>query len=160
MTNPRPDRSRPVHLPVLSIGNRCDIVYVTVCTKDRKPILARRECVDVLKQVWNEAARWTVGRYVVMPDHLHLFYCPGVPDYPPVKQWVEYWKSISATRWPHPEDGKVWQRDCWDRQLRSGESYTGKWGYVRRNPVRANLVATPDEWPWQGELNVLMWHDA
>lgn len=144
----------------MSICNRSDIVYVTVCTKDRKPILARRECVDVLKQAWDESKRWTVGRYVVMPDHLHLFCCSGVPDYPPLKKWVAYWKSLSATRWPHPEDGKVWQRDCWDRQLRSGESYSEKREYVRHNPVRAGFVGKPEDWAWQGELNVLPWHDA
>lgn len=30
-----------------------------------------------------------------------------------------------------------------------------KWEYVRLNPVREGLVNTPDEWPHQGELNVL-----
>ena len=56
-------------------------------------------------------------------------------------------------------DGKVWQRDCWDRQLRREESYAEKWAYVHQNPVRAGLVAESEQWPYQGELNTLMWHD-
>jgi hypothetical protein len=30
---------------------------------------------------------------------------------------------------------------------------------VRRNPVRAGLVQSPDAWPFQGELHALRWHD-
>lgn len=51
----------------------------------------------------------------------------------------------------------LWQRQCWDTQLRTGESYDAKWDYVRNNPVRKGLVASPDDWPFQGELNVLSW---
>ena len=154
-----PTRSRPAHMPVIEIGNRTIIVYLTVCTKNRNPVLARRECVAALKNAWAETDRWIVGRYVVMPEHIHMFCTPGIVEYPPVKKWVECWKSICATRWPHPGDGKLWQRDCWDRQLRNGESYSEKWEYVRRNPVRAGLVTQPDNWPWQGEMNVLRWHE-
>jgi hypothetical protein len=32
-----------------------------------------------------------------------------------------------------------------------------KWSYVRENPVRAGLVARAEDWPYQGELNVLDW---
>lgn len=53
----------------------------------------------------------------------------------------------------------LFQRDCWDTQLRKGERYSEKWEYVRYNPVRKGLAGTPDDWPWQGELNVLSWHD-
>ncbi len=41
--------------------------------------------------------------------------------------------------------------------MRSDESYEEKWLYVRNNPVRAGLVNHADEWPYQGELNVLSW---
>mgnify|MGYP003875432317 CR=1 FL=1 len=54
---------------------------------------------------------------------------------------------------------QFWQRDFWDTQLRRGESYSAKWKYVRHNPVRAGLVPSADLWPYQGELNVLRWHE-
>jgi len=50
-----------------------------------------------------------------------------------------------------------WQSDCWDTQIRSGTHYHEKWEYVRLNPVRKELVEESDDWPWQGELNVLRW---
>ena len=53
----------------------------------------------------------------------------------------------------------VFQRDCWDTQLRKGENYAEKWHYVRNNPVRKGLVAEAKEWPWQGEIEVLQWRE-
>src|SRR6266404_5418024 len=42
-----------------------------------------------------------------------------------------------------------------DHLLRSAESYTEKWHYVRENPVRAGLVKRWDDWPFHGEIFVL-----
>ena len=69
--------------------------------------------------------------------------------------WVAYWKRLVAFAVGH----SFWQKNFWDTQLRQHESYTAKWEYVRANPVRAGLVAHADEWPHQGELNLLRWHD-
>jgi len=44
-----------------------------------------------------------------------------------------------------------------DTQLRRGESYDAKWDYVVANPVRAGLVSKSEDWPYQGEMNVLTW---
>jgi REP element-mobilizing transposase RayT len=52
--------------------------------------------------------------------------------------------------------GKVWQEEFFDHVLRSSESYSQKWDYVKENPVRAGLVRRPDEWPWQGGVESLM----
>jgi hypothetical protein len=42
-----------------------------------------------------------------------------------------------------------------DHLIRHSESYAEKWEYVRLNPVRAGLVKTCQEWPWQGEIEKL-----
>jgi hypothetical protein len=42
-----------------------------------------------------------------------------------------------------------WQEGCFDRLLRSDESLSDKWEYLRQNPVRAGLVANPEDWPYQ-----------
>jgi hypothetical protein len=47
------------------------------------------------------------------------------------------------------------QEEFFDHILRSGESYSQKWDYVRENPVRAGLVSTFEDWPWQGEIEAL-----
>jgi putative transposase len=134
------------------------VVYLTVNTDKRNPILARADVHALLVQSWRRADSWVVGKYVLMPDHIHLFCAPGNGPSRTLRQWVRYWKSISSQAWPRVEDQPVWQPDCWDRQLRTGQSYAEKWEYVRRNPVRAKLVADPDDWPYQGELEILEWH--
>ena len=53
--------------------------------------------------------------------------------------------------------GRAWQDGFFDHLLRNGESYGEKWNYVRMNPVRAGLVAHPEDWPYAGEIEKLSW---
>ena len=92
----------------------------------------------------------------MMPDHILFFCAPNGTDIPSLERWMRYWKSV-ATKRIGAKGGDVWQRDHRDRQLRSAESYSDKWEYVRRNPVRQGYCDDPDEWPYQGELNILQW---
>jgi len=152
-----PDRHRPIHLQPSSIISRPVIVFVTVCTAKRKPILARDNIASLLLDAWRKADHWLVGRYVVMPDHLHLFAIPAREDSLPLCNWVRYWKSIVSRAWPDPQEQPVWQKDFWDRQLRSDENYAEKWDYVRCNPVRHKLVRRAEDWAYQGEIHELRW---
>jgi len=152
-------RTRPARQPVFEIGNLSTIIFVTVCTLDRKPILTRDDIHQTLRRAWQKADHWIVGRYVIMPDHIHLFCAPARPDHLDIKRWITFWKSEASKQWPRPEEHPIWQSDGWDTQLRRGESYSAKWEYVRQNPVRKSLVADPDQWPFQGEIATLFWHD-
>jgi putative transposase len=154
-----PERSYPASQMVKQIGNRSIVIFLTVCTKGRAKILASESIHSLLQTAWKEADSWFVGRYVILPDHIHLFVSPSSRDAPGVKNWVRFWKTVTTKSWPTDRDGSVWQRDCWDRQLRSGDSYSQKWEYVRNNPVRHGLVERAEDWPFQGELNELNWHD-
>ncbi len=122
-------------------------------------MLAHPDTVAVLRRAWTMAQRWSVGRWVVMPNHVHLFCSPATNPTEPLTSWVRYWKSEASRHWPRPSVLPLWQRDYWDTQLRTGDSYALKWDYVRRNPVREGLVERPEDWPYQGEENVLTWLD-
>jgi hypothetical protein len=69
-----PSREHPAH-GVLIIDPA--IVFVTVCTKHRQPWLANAIVHGVLQHAWKGAHAWLVGRYVIMPDHIHLFSAPS-----------------------------------------------------------------------------------
>jgi hypothetical protein len=69
---PSPRRDHPAHR-VIRLPNRPTIVFVTVCTKARQPVLASQTMHALLRDVWSSATAWFVGRYVIMPDHVHLF---------------------------------------------------------------------------------------
>ena len=131
------------------------IIFLTVCSHKKQPVLASPEMHNALIKAWNEADHWIVGRYVILPDHIHLFCAPTRRDNAGVADWVSYWKRLVSKEFPELQP--IWQRDCWDTQLRRHESYSEKWAYARNNPMRAGLTETPEEWPLQGTLNHLPW---
>jgi len=143
-----PNRKHPTHGVFLS-PSLPTIVFVTICTKDRKPWLAQSTVHQALVKIWHTSTAWLVGRYVLMPDHLH-FFCAPYDSTVRLGQWIAYWKA-AFTRMRIPGTG-LWQRGYWDRRLRKQESYSEKWAYVRENPVRKGLCHTPDQWPYQGEI--------
>lgn len=153
------DRKQPAHQPVYDIGNRSNIIFLTVCTNKRKMILANEAVHQLIRNAWQSADHWIVGRYVIMPDHIHLFCSPAKYDHLSVKRWTALWKSSTSKVWPDPSEHPIWQIDAWGTQLRKGDSYRAKWAYVSNNPVRHKLVERAENWPHQGEMNSLMWHD-
>ena len=76
-----------------------------------------------------------------------------------MKDWIKMWKSMStrALKLKLGLSGSLWQRDYFDRFLRSSDNYSDKWTYVRNNPVRAGLVSRVEDWPYQGEIHILKW---
>jgi REP element-mobilizing transposase RayT len=72
------------------------IVHLIVCSKERKPIFASTEPTKIIVDAWPEAVSWLVGRYMIMPDHIHLFCAPATLPTEPLKQWVRYWKNIAS----------------------------------------------------------------
>ena len=152
-----PQRKTPIHQPTRQEINRSTIVFVTVCTDKRKAILCRPEVHELLVESWRQAGAWIVGRYVVMPDHIHLFCAPAEWEGPSLGKWIRFWKSQVSRAWPWPRQQPIWQKSFWDRQVRRSEHYAGKWQYVRNNPVRKGLAAAADDWPFQGELSMLVW---
>ncbi|CAN5545784.1 hypothetical protein BH20VER3_BH20VER3_14180 [soil metagenome] len=156
---PPAGRKHPAHWTPIERGNQPVLIFLTVCSAKQKPILANDDAAAVIVGAWQEANHWLVGRYIILPDHIHLFCAPGRPDALPVQKWVAFWKSKASKIWPHPAEQPIWQMDCWDTQLRAGQSYDAKWDYVRQNAVRHGLVVQADDWPYQGELNILQWHE-
>jgi putative transposase len=150
-------RKHPIHLPPRDWNNRAPLIFLTVAVNGRRSLLNRDAIHQLMRSLWLDAKDWKVGRYVLMPDHIHLF-CAPVSLVPKVSMasWITYWKRTSSRIWPFPEDKPVWQKDFWDRQLRSLEHYEGKWNYVCQNPARAGLVAKPEDWPYQGVIENLV----
>jgi len=98
-----------------------------------------------------------MGRYVIMPDHVH-FFCSAELDGKTLPTFMQAWKQWSSKRLARELgfSGPIWQEEFFDHVLRSSESYSQKWVYVKENPVRAGLVAGAEDWPWQGEIDPLV----
>jgi len=92
-----------------------------------------------------------VGRYVIMPDHVHVFVRGGCNFR--LGAWIGALKQVLAKAGMLSRaKGQVWQEGFFDHLLRTNESYSQKWNYVRENPVRAGLVKSAADWPYQGEV--------
>src|ERR1043165_1314683 len=136
----------------------CPIYYLTACAEGRRRILDQRLVHNAFINFALRAAEhqvW-VGRYVIMPDHIHLFAGFG-PESMSVSLWMKSFKNaISKTLKNATLLGPHWQKGFFDHVVRSQESYDQKWLYVRNNPVRAGLVVSADEWPYAGEITALL----
>src|SRR6266566_2769969 len=130
------------------------IYFVTCCTFRRRAILANMR-VHTAFVNFAESAQTNfaiaVGRYVILPDHLHLF-VTGMPGLS-LGKWVGALKRFLAKAvGPTNSQDPVWQRGFFDHVLRSAESYSQKWDYICENPVRGGLVTNASEWPFAGEI--------
>jgi putative transposase len=147
------------------------VYFVTACTFRRKPLLATIQVhhafVGFAERAYSDH-NIAVGRYVIMPDHLHLFLCG--PDDFELGRWMGILKQClekkialhDPPRLTSPTGRRlqkkltlrqpVWQRRFFDHVLRSDESYAQKWNYVRDNPVRAGFVTNAEDWLYAGEI--------
>jgi putative transposase len=174
------------------------IYFITTCTVERRAILACKEIATILIDEWRNAHDrhgWAIGRYVIMPDHMH-FFCRTELDTKALPVFTQRWKEWTSKRIMREAAGRdhrsrlqkraatktepltgigdagptvagirdpgrkvsanIWQEEFFDHLLRSGESYSQKWDYIKENPARAGLVDRSDQWPWQGEIEPLM----
>jgi putative transposase len=158
--NPAP--KAPVHLPlrgnpssgVWIRSSQPTVVLLTVTTEGRRRWLACAEAQAALQSAWSSATAWLVGDYVLLPDHLHCFCAPHDPGVE-IEHWITFWKRQVARI--HCRADWRFQSRGWHHTLRSGESHTEKWDYMRNNPVRLGLVPVPDAWPYAGRVHELRW---
>jgi REP element-mobilizing transposase RayT len=90
---------------------------------------------------------------VVMPDHVHLLFLAlrdetGWPF--ALVDILQCLKSATAHRINKllRTSGPVWEEESFDHVLRSEESLQEKCEYIRQNPVKAGLVARPEDYRW------------
>jgi putative transposase len=88
-----------------------------------------------------DGARFTLHSWCMMPNHAHvLFSTPNGLDVPTI---VGGWKSTVSHR---IGAGPIWQREYYDRIVRSPREFDETAAYIRNNPTVAGLL----DWPWVG----------
>ncbi|MGD1019727.1 MAG: transposase [Verrucomicrobiia bacterium] len=76
------------------------VYFVTTCTRQRRPVLAVAGVADILTAEWRAAGErhgWMVGRYVIMPDHVH-FFCAAEHNAKTLSVFVGAWKEWTSKR--------------------------------------------------------------
>jgi len=146
------DRKPLRRVPVWLSHDKTVIYFITCCTANRQPCLANDDAHTAIRTAWSRLPDWKIGRYVIMPDHVHWFASP-VPRDADLSKFVQAFRSLATRQlrplgFPYP----LWQREFFDHLLRSCESYETKWSYVWNNPVRHRLVKRAEDWPFCGEI--------
>ena len=149
-----PDRDHLKRIPVWLPSNQRVIYFVTAGCKNRRKVfsadLAVRITLESLIKCMSRT-EWDVPQICFMPDHVHLMLLPMRERDQKLSAFMQRWKSSSKQRLNRNGiDGDIWQREFFDRLLRSDESLTDKWRYVEMNPVRAGLSLLPEEYPYLG----------
>jgi putative transposase len=138
------------------------IYFVTACMAERCKLLANEAIHSTFIGFGNSAPNcgaW-VGAYVLMPDHVHLFVAIDAEKLS-LSRWMKSLKGMLSSKLrAGGEAPPFWQKGFFDHVLRSGESYSQKWNYVRENPVRAGLATDWEQWPYLGEIFDLEFHNA
>ena len=163
----RKRKAKPPRLSHVFAKYDAPLYFVTFNTNARRPLLASREVHDAFVQYSQRAYEYHIGigRYVIMPDHIHVFVRLGTGSETTLSDWIKGVKrhldaAIIAAGHPRlaaPARKPVsfWQPGFHDHLLRHSESYAEKWNYVRENPVRAGLVKAADEWSFAGEIALI-----
>ncbi|HTL67601.1 MAG TPA: transposase [Lacunisphaera sp.] len=124
------------------------IFFITICATRRQ---INQFCQPTMASVilgaarrYHKLGRWHALVFLLMPDHLHALV--SFPKAGSMDLVVRSWKHYLAT-----QHRVAWQRDYFDHRLRNDESHEAKVNYIRNNPVRAGLVAKPEDWPYVWE---------
>ena len=111
-----------------------------------------------------DGRRYRLSAACVMPDHVHLIIQPGIesrdvdgePIFFSLSTILHTIKSFTAHRVNQRvgKEGGVWQKESFDRYVRSDADLAEKFHYVCRNPWDAGIAALnePYAWVWPAEV--------
>jgi putative transposase len=160
--------------------------FVTICAHGRQPLFEERALREIVERAWyGQRQRFpnlALDALVVMPNHIHFIVwlnSVGVPlagaqdsssragasPAPTLGEVVGSFKSIAATEWlkwlkehAPQRSGRVWQRNYYERVIRSQDDLARIREYIHLNPLRwrldcENPQRVPDpahesEWGW------------
>ena len=160
MTNNLPIRKHLTRIPVWIPDHQSVIYFVTACCAGRRKVFTTHSAVRIAIESLikcAQAAEWRAPLVCFMPDHVHLMLLPMRERDQRLSSVMQRWKSSSKQRLNRTGiEGEIWQREFFDRLLRSDESLTDKWRYVEMNPVRAGLCSVPEDYPYLGSLEEIL----
>jgi len=146
-------KRKHTRLPADAYHKRGAWYFVTICCKEKKPLLASPKARDlVVDTLRRTAATLHVEMvvYTVLPNHMHLICSAGSAG---LIDFVREFKSRIAVQLIRAgAPASPWQSRFFDHKLRSHESLRRKCEYVWMNPVRKRLVSRPEDYRWSGAL--------
>jgi REP element-mobilizing transposase RayT len=128
-------------------------LFVTFCKRNQEALSPTARSLVLEHCLKGNNRTMHLHAVVIMPEHAHLLLTPmrNAEGWPfPLRDILKLIKgpaarSVNMLTGTH---GALWQDESFDHILRSNESFDEKLEYIRRNPVRRELVAKPEEYEW------------
>jgi putative transposase len=85
--------------------------------------------------------------WVAMPNHVHLLITPRV-DVPLLLRRLKGVSGREANKLLGRKGQPFWQDESYDHLVRNADEFRRIENYILRNPVRAGLAGSAEEYPW------------
>ena len=134
-------------------------IYAVTVTTSRRRCLSP-DARTIVLNAWRHFhnSRYELFALCVMPDHLHALFQPWpkneAPDHETrfwsVRELMRSLKSFSAREINRLErkTGAVWEKETFDRYIRSDRDVAEKFHYILSNPWDAGVVAAGQRYQW------------
>jgi RecG-like helicase/REP element-mobilizing transposase RayT len=134
------------------------IYAVTIGTKKRRCLSpkARTIALEALRYFHNK--RYELFAACVMPDHIHFLVQPWPKENDDAGN-VVFWSlkdllhsiksySVHAINKTERERGGVWEKERFNRYIRSDRDLIEKFNYILRNPWDSGVARQNEDYPW------------
>jgi putative transposase len=130
--------------------------FVTICTEGRRPLFgdatddemhhngAGRMVEECAGKLSTKFGGLTLDAFIVMPNHIHAVIAlddTGTADLPSIMTWFKtmttnaYIRGVKDFGWPR-FDGRLWQRNYFERIIRDEAELDRVRAYVEANPAK------------------------
>jgi putative transposase len=135
------------------------LVFITVVTKDRRPMILMDEYLAVfwltVKRV-REMHPFEIFAHVILPDHFHWLIQPTMKDgnfstimHSFKRNYTINLKKALGINKP----ARFWQTGFWDHKIRSEKDFVNHINYIHWNPVHHGFVNKPEDWSHSSYLD-------
>lgn len=125
---------------------------LTCCAHERRKVFEDPHVVRAARDQLLRTAdceRFAIPAYCFMPDHLHIL-AVGTGASSSLPALAVQFKRASGYGYARVHGRRLWQKNYWDRVLRSDAAMLSAMRYILQNPVRAGLVTSGLTYPWSG----------
>ena len=135
------------------------IYHVTFATQNRRVLSPEARSIVLNAFRYFDQKRYDLFAVCVMPDHVHALFRPWVKNGDPANEPI-FWsvgelmhsiKSFTANEINKAEKNEgqsVWQKESFDRVMRSDAEVEKKYGYICRNAWTDYVADQNQEYPW------------
>lgn len=134
-------------------------IYAVAFSTIKRRVLSDQEkqiVLDALKHL--NGIKYELFAACVMPDHVHVLFQPiiketnqsGEPIFYSLTEIMHSIKSFTAHEINRVsgQEGSVWEKESFDRYIRSDRDLQEKFLYIVENPWKSGVVGRQEDYPW------------